>query len=135
MLPVKTEAAPYLELWRARHDDAEPDFLRSLRVRAARRFGELGFPTRRDEAWRFNDLRPLASERFAVADPDLVTGASEAYKLGVESRRLVLVNGRVSPELSRLGALPPGVFIGSLAEALARIPEQVGAHLDQGEGE
>jgi Fe-S cluster assembly protein SufD len=135
MLPVKSEAAPYLDLWRARQDAAEPDFLRSLRVRAARRFGELGFPTRRDEAWRFNDLRLLAAENFAVADPDLVTGASEAYKLGAETHRLVLVNGRVAKELCHVGTLPPGVWLGSLAEALVARPELVGAHLDQGEGE
>ena len=131
MLVVKPEAAPYLDLRRG--DPGEPEALRRLRDRAAARFAELGFPTRRDEAWRFNDLRPLAAETFALADPDLVTGASQLYALGADTVRLVLVNGRISPELSRVGALPPGVWLASLKDTLAARPELVEPHLDQGE--
>jgi len=131
MLAAKPEAVPYLDLRRG--GPGEPEALRRFRDAAARRFAELGFPTRRDEAWRFNDLRPLATETFALADPDLVTGASQLYALGPDTVRLVLVNGRISAELSLVGALPPGVWLGSLNETLARRPELVEHHLDQGE--
>jgi Fe-S cluster assembly protein SufD len=135
MRPVKPEASPYLELRRSVAAAGEPASLREFRDRAAARFGEIGFPTRRDEAWRFNDLRPLTGETFGLADPEIVTGASQLYALGGETIRVVLVNGSISPELSRIGALPPGVWLGSVREALATRPELVEGHLDQGEGE
>jgi Fe-S cluster assembly protein SufD len=135
MLAVKPDAAPYLDLARARPGAGEPGFLRDFRARAAARFGETGFPTRRDEAWRFNDLRPLTGETFALADPEIVTGASQLYALAGDTIRVVLVNGRISPELSRIGALPPGVWLGSLTDALATRPELVEGELDQGEAE
>ena len=53
MRPVKPEASPYLELRRSVAAAGEPASLREFRDRAAARFGEIGFPTRRDEAWRF----------------------------------------------------------------------------------
>jgi Fe-S cluster assembly protein SufD len=135
MTLVKPEAAPYLDLARSRGTAAEPAFLAELRERAAARFGQTGFPTRRDEAWRFSDLRPLTNEVFDLADPDLVTGASQPYALGEEAIRAVLVNGRLAPELSRMGGLPPGVWLGSLSEAIATRPGLVEPLLDQGEGE
>src|SRR6185436_20032265 len=43
--------------------------------------------------------------------------------------RLVFVNGRFAPEISHTPALPAGVVVLSLAEALARRPELVEPHL------
>ena len=60
--PVKPEARPYLEAFghgafgqRGR----EPDWLAEYRKRSLARFAELGFPSRRSEAWRYLDLRAL----------------------------------------------------------------------------
>jgi Fe-S cluster assembly protein SufD len=49
--------------------------------------------------------------------------------LGCEGHRLVLVNGRFSPDLSDLGALPRGVTVQSLASALDTDPAAVEPHL------
>ena len=60
--PVKPEARPYLEAFghgafgrRGR----EPDWLAEYRKRSLARFAELGFPSRRSEAWRYLDLRAI----------------------------------------------------------------------------
>jgi Fe-S cluster assembly protein SufD len=44
-----------------------------------------------------------------------------------DSHRLVFVDGVAVPELSDIGALPPGVFIGSLATALEQMPQRIRA--------
>jgi Fe-S cluster assembly protein SufD len=44
--------------------------------------------------------------------------------------RLVLVNGRFAPDLSRLDQLPPGVWLGSMAAAIAERPDLVRAGLE-----
>src|SRR5262249_19782801 len=45
------------------------------------------------------------------------------------AHRLVLVNGRFAPELSRLADLPAGVWLGAMTTAIAARPELVRAAL------
>jgi NADH dehydrogenase FAD-containing subunit len=40
--------------------DTVPGWLAARRADAVKRFGELGFPTTRQEAWRFTDVSPIA---------------------------------------------------------------------------
>ena len=59
--PVKPEARPYLEAFGrdfSKHS-REPGWLAGQRRRSLARFAELGFPSRRSEAWRYLDLRAL----------------------------------------------------------------------------
>src|SRR5438132_2888089 len=111
--PVKPEARPYLEAFGrdfGRHA-REPDWLSGQRRRSLARFAELGFPSRRSEAWRYLDLRALETSPMlpagavrSVADGstrDLLgeVGLSEA------TSRLVVVDGHYAPELSTVGRL------------------------------
>src|SRR6516164_10446397 len=57
--PVKPEARPYLEAFGGDRHKGDPDWLTGYRRRSLARFAELGFPSRRGEAWRYIDLRPL----------------------------------------------------------------------------
>src|SRR5260370_15020355 len=59
--PVKPEARPYLDAFGRddRRRVREPDLLARHRRRSLARFAELGFPSRRIEAWRYLDLRAL----------------------------------------------------------------------------
>jgi Fe-S cluster assembly protein SufD len=57
------ETAPYLDAFRARKA-TEPSWLAARREAALDRFAALGFPSRRAEAWRFTDLRPLERSPF-----------------------------------------------------------------------
>ena len=126
---IKPEAAPYLDAFRAR---SEPDWLAAHREAALARFGERGFPSRREEAWRFNNLRLLGRDVFppvagdAKADPELIG----RYRLPGATHRLVFVNGRFSEKHSEIGQLPKGAWLGSTAKALNERPELVERSLD-----
>jgi len=109
---------------------AEPSWLAAQRYAALDRFGELGFPTRRQEAWRFTNLRaleraPLVPAADAGAASEIVLDAAtlEPWRLDAPSHRLVLVDGRFAPGLSAIGPLPEGAWLASTAETLARRPE------------
>jgi Fe-S cluster assembly protein SufD len=93
--------------------------LEETRAAAGRRFAELGFPTTRDEEWRFTNVSPIASTRFQEAPaparlPDQVRARAETLRWG--GLRLVFVNGRLAPDLSTV-RLPKGVVAGSLLAA------------------
>ena len=93
MTIVKAETVPYIEAFRAQAQAGEPDWLTAGREAALARFGSLGFPTRRQEAWRFTDLRPLQRQAFppaaggATVSPD----ALRRYRLDPAAKERVLL--------------------------------------------
>jgi Fe-S cluster assembly protein SufD len=107
-------------------------WLQDLRDQAASRFVELGFPTVREEDWRFTNVAPIATSEFRLApharvDADVLDGF-----LYVDAPyRLVVVNGRFVPELSRTAGLPPGMRFGSLAGATTEQADVVARYLGQ----
>jgi Fe-S cluster assembly protein SufD len=97
-----------------------PRWLQDLRERGATRFSALGFPTVRDEEWRFTNVTPVTGTEFQPADGAAVVTEQRLLSLvyGDAPHRLVVVNGRFRPELSRVRGLPPGVHAGSLGGAI-----------------
>jgi len=98
-----------------------PEWLRELRQGAIARFAELGFPTTKQEEWRFTSVAPIAETEFTLAhaprSPRLAPADVEHLSLGA-GPRIVFVDGRYAPELSAVASLPQGVRAGSLAAAL-----------------
>ena len=89
------------------------------REAAFQRFLAGGLPTTRDEEWRHTNVAPLAALPLARAgDVALAPAAVEPFTFAGVGMRIVLVNGRVSAALSRLGALPGGVSVRTLADGL-----------------
>jgi Fe-S cluster assembly protein SufD len=134
--PVKPEARPYLEAFgRDRHKN-EPDWLAGYRNRSLARFAELGFPSRRSEAWRYLDLRALEQRPMLPAgwEAAAVTSTARDQLAGIglaePAYRLVLVDGRFAPELSRIEQLPAGVWFGPMATAITERPELVRSGLE-----
>ena len=124
---------PYVDDFAARESlrAGEPAALRQLRERAFARFVELGFPSMRQEAWRFTNLGPLARTSFARATPQRVTAADVEPWLYAGMAHLVVVDGVVSNELSHLDGVPAGVTFRSLREAITEghpAIEQLGRH-------
>ncbi|HLC25643.1 MAG TPA: Fe-S cluster assembly protein SufD, partial [bacterium] len=85
-------------------------WVRSTRRAAMTRFSELGFPTLRDEDWRFTSVAPITQTDFKLPQDGRVALSSreiEPFSFpGLAYSRLVFVNGRYSPELSSIGTLP-----------------------------
>ncbi|RYE32436.1 MAG: Fe-S cluster assembly protein SufD [Hyphomicrobiales bacterium] len=94
--------------------------VRKLRENAFAGFEAKGLPHRRLESWRYTDLRTLLREARPLAGATAATAAVKARlaALNLDGLRLVLVDGVFAPELSTLDAIPEGVSVQSLAEAL-----------------
>jgi Fe-S cluster assembly protein SufD len=109
----------------------QPEPLRELRQRAARRFEELGFPTARLEEWRFTNVAPVSKTLFAPApasyDRAGVAAAIAPLRLA-ESHEMVFVDGRFAPELSAPAAIA-GVEAVGLAELARRDFTLLAPHL------
>ncbi|HMF24355.1 MAG TPA: Fe-S cluster assembly protein SufD [Pseudolabrys sp.] len=96
----------------------------ALRESAFRRFDTQGLPHRRVEEWKYTDLRALMREAFPLAappNPATKAHAKDAGEIfaGIAARRLVFASGAFVPELSDLTP-EPGLFVNSLADALAK---------------
>jgi Fe-S cluster assembly protein SufD len=108
-----------------------PDGLARLREGAWDRFLSVGFPTTRQEEWRFTSVAPIAEREFRLAagprpDPAVV----DPLRLpGEQAAELVFVNGSHVPALSRLGDLPRASRVESLAASLADRGPEVEPHL------
>lgn len=89
--------------------------LEETRADAARRFAELGFPTKSEEDWRFTNVAPIARTTFAEA-PLAPSGGWGERLPDFEGLRLVFVNGRYARELSTR-RLPAGIAAASLRQA------------------
>ena len=109
-----------------------PEWLRTARTSAFARFLERGFPTPKDEEWKFTNVAPIAAANFRRGDggPRVTAAAIEPF-LFTDAFRLqaVVVNGQLSAGLSSLSGLPEGVTITSLGEALAAQPPLEGPSL------
>src|SRR5947209_1873682 len=97
--PVKPEARDYLACFAA--DPSEPGWLGERRRQGITRFAELGWPTRRSEAWRYLDLSPVGQMRPGKNHGGAVAAAAQssidALSLKFAGSRIVLVDGRFAP--------------------------------------
>ena len=114
----------------------DPAWARELRRDALDTFRSLGFPTARrgNEEWKYTDVSPIARVpvRFGESgtSPQVDAEAVARVSLGGASwPQLVFVNGRYSPALSNVDALPSGVTAVSLAEAMQSLPDLARPHL------
>lgn len=134
-----TAVTPYRERFdaiRGRLPGADRAVLDGRRADGMAVFEAHGFPSRRVEAWKYTDLRRLA--KLAPAPAPVADGAGAA-DLGTllaavetdadvgDAHVMVFVNGRLRSDLSRLGDLPPGASLTSLAGILT----DAGASADQ----
>src|SRR6059036_2930222 len=75
-----------------------------VRDSAMDRFESLGFPTVRDEEWRYTNLAPLAKERFlpSVAKSELTFQDVDRFSFPeTAGSQVVLVNGMLRDDLSQ----------------------------------
>jgi Fe-S cluster assembly protein SufD len=103
--------------------EASPGWLAPIRRAAIERFAELGFPTRKNEAWKYTNTAPISK---AALDPSPATTngvTRDAIRELVGSQAaeccLVFEDGRFAAELSSIDALPGDVEVRSLATAMA----------------
>lgn len=132
---LETTLDSYLARFEAHRKESAgrgPAWLLPLRKAAISRFAELGFPTRRDEEWRFTNVTPITQTPFTPAGrTETLPPSANLESVAFESapfHRLVFVNGFYAPSLSSPD-LPQGVKAGSLAAALEADSELIERHL------
>ncbi len=113
-------------------------WLTHLRENAMDRFEELGFPSVKDEEWKYTNVAPIARMDFKpLILAAAAGGRSDANALAslgcveAENSQLVFVNGILRNDLSSLTALPKEVVAIDLSEALddERYTDVVRTHL------
>jgi len=107
------------------------EFIGNINKAAVSKVDETAFPTRKDEDWRFTDLKPISRNTFI--DRRMVTQGNidrieDYYLPEADHSRLVFVNGSYNEELSVIKDLPAGVVIGNLSD-LADESEIIKTHL------
>ncbi|MBI4291098.1 MAG: Fe-S cluster assembly protein SufD [Betaproteobacteria bacterium] len=105
-------------------------WIERMRRLALEQFAATGFPSPREEEWKYTNVEPLARRRFEVPPRSLarITAdqvAALAFGLDGVEHLLVFVDGYYMPLVSKLGALPGGTVIASLGDVLAREPWRV----------
>ena len=100
-------------------------WLDDIRAEAVEDFHAHGFPTLRDEDWKYTNVARIEQGHFsllaAISPP--VTARQIETLLLPDTQRLVFVDGRYMPTLSRLDALPAGITIASIAGLLESEPD------------
>lgn len=101
----------------------QPDWLKRMRQEAFDYFTETGFPTIKDEEWKYTNVASLVSSEFAVQSSELESSEisnrqSEILSEIEGENRLVFVDGILQKGLTKLADLPEGVKIQSFAESL-----------------
>jgi Fe-S cluster assembly protein SufD len=92
---------------------------------ALNHFLAAGFPTPRDEAWKYTNLRRLESRAFALPEAAPVdVDAVQQHWIGGSANRFVFLNGHFSSALSHLMPQPPGATVITLGDWLRHEPEQ-----------
>src|SRR6266581_1053356 len=118
-----TERAPSDIFAIARHRLPGAGKIAEARRQAFEAYERSGLPHRRIEEWKYTDLRVLMREVLPLAAaPDAAALKRAEAVLKAHpikgTRRLVLVDGALVPQLSEIGGLDKGLTIRSLREAL-----------------
>lgn len=105
------------------------DVLESKRENAKTTFNNIGFPARKNEEWRFTNINPIVNGefKFVVSDSkkSKVTKLPE-YKL--DGDIIVILNGVLSKELSKIQNSNDKVFVGSFTDAMNNNKDVIEKH-------
>lgn len=137
--PKNSNESRILEAFGSPEKAGDPKWLLDLRNIGASAFAGLGFPTLRNEDWRFTNVAPITELPFEPARAVSVNGresnvlAQSAFA-SLPGCRLVFVNGFFAPRLSRIEGIPPETTVDSLANALKRQTGLIETHLGKRAG-
>ena len=124
MSEVTTSTARYVDAF-ARRESALPGhglaWLRDVRRAAIGSFSRSGFPTPRNEHWKYTNVSPIEKRTFDLAAPSRAApgaGIVGRFLDGGAAPRLVFVDGRIDNKLSDTRTLPGGVEVEDLTRSL-----------------
>ena len=112
---------------------AKVAWLQDYRQAALARFSANGFPTTRQEDWKYTDVAALTRREFRIPEPGqqgLDSAQWEHLRFAqLDCHEMVFVNGRCVDAVSHQDKIPAGATITSIAELLAQRPDTLNAHI------
>ncbi|MBQ0725161.1 MAG: Fe-S cluster assembly protein SufD [Cycloclasticus sp.] len=105
--------------------EAEADWLTSLRERAAAEFNVAGFPSPRDEEWRYTNISAIEKSQFSLSEKTAEVDQALLDEALLEGcYHLVFVDGYYQPKHSSLAGLADAVTVLPLSEVFTGSKEQ-----------
>ena len=104
--------------------DGQPSWLRRVREAAFENFERIGFPTVKEEEWKYTNVTNIARTRFSPALNGVSTKRDDERSIApffyheARQSQLVFLNGVHQKHLSSFETLPAGVMVVDFAEAL-----------------
>ena len=116
-----------------RIEEMSSPYINSFRGPAFEKFGQIGIPTRKNEAYKYTNLDIYFKHEFnSIFIPDEADFIkAEEFRCDVadlDSHGVVLLNGFYPTINGKLRELPGGIIIGSLNEASKRFPDKIEEH-------
>jgi len=112
----------------------ELPWLAALRSEALEKFSEQGFPSLRQEEWRYTNVSAIEKKLFSpaatVAGRSIDKAWLKLYQIQ-DAWSVVLVDGHFSAELSDLDELPENVLIMGMTEALIKQSETLEKYINK----
>lgn len=119
---TKQESTLWEAIYSQPNEFAAVGWAKRLREAAFDQFKELGFPTVKDEEWKYTNVAPLTRLSFQTArDENSAVTPENVNELGIveaKNSQLVFVNGALRKDLSSLADVPAGVIAVGLDEAI-----------------
>ncbi len=122
-------AARYVDAFAAREPTLPGHrlaWLRGVRRAGIEAFSRAGFPTPRDEHWKYTNVSPIEKRPFDLTapSPDAATAGDPGEGLpgGADAPRLVFVDGRLDRGRSDVRALPAGVEVEDFTRVVEHDP-------------
>jgi Fe-S cluster assembly protein SufD len=109
-------------------------WLQALRQDALAKFSAQGFPSPREEEWRYTNVSAIEKKLFtpvSQANPQVVNAEWLKSHQLQDAWSLVVVNGHFSAELSVLADLPEAVSVMSLADAMVKHPGKLEKYINR----
>ncbi|MBI4985713.1 MAG: Fe-S cluster assembly protein SufD [Rhodocyclales bacterium] len=103
-------------------------WLAQTREEALTAFIDSGFPSLRDEDWKYTSVAAIEKTRFNPAPPANGAAIDAAALMALRlpgAHVLTFIDGHYAPAQSKLGALPAGVVVAGLADTLEREPDRL----------
>jgi Fe-S cluster assembly protein SufD len=95
------------------------DWLNSLRKKASEEFSGAGFPSPREEEWRYTNVSPIEKSQFSLTNKAGVVNETFLNSVLIEDcYHLVFVDGFYQAELSTIDGLPEGVVVSAVSNSL-----------------
>lgn len=113
-----------------------PGFVRSIREQSAEKLNTTGFPSKKNEMYKYTFLEPYFNngyKKYIIPKP-ISFDLNDMFRCDVpylDTHLAVVLNGFYYDTQHALVTLPGGIIMGSLAEAIKQYPHLVEAHLSK----